>query len=604
MNDEQPSGTPWMKNLMIWGGVFLALMLVVSMFNTRGEAAAQQITYSEFRAKVQAGQVASVQVGETRIVGKTKDDKAFTTIPLPNDPSLPELLQSSGVKYDGKSPEESSLFVVMLVQILPVLLFLGLAIFVIRQMQKGGGAGGAMGFGKSKAKMLSEKQGRVTFADVAGIDEAREELEEIVDFLKDPQRFSKLGGQIPKGALLVGQPGTGKTLLARAIAGEAGVPFFTISGSDFVEMFVGVGAARVRDLFQQAKAEAPAIIFVDEIDAVGRHRGQGLAGSNDEREQTLNQLLVEMDGFDNTTGVIVIAGTNRVDVLDSALLRPGRFDRQIVLDRPDVAGRQAILAVHAKDRPFASDVDLKVLARRTPGFTGADLANALNEAAIFAARRSATEITMHDLTAATERVLGGPERRSKVLTEADKRVVAFHEAGHALVGHMTGGDTIHKVSIIARGQALGLTIAVPETDRVMHRRSELVGRIAMLFGGRCAEELVLGESTSGASDDILRATEIAKMMVTQFGMSDAVGLRQIGPAEPEFGAARDHGEAVAALVDTEINRLLDEGRQQAAHIVLAHRDRLELIAEQLIEQETLDEGQLAQFFAGLVPSNS
>ncbi len=581
----------------------LALVITVATARITKDSSTS-LGLGELESRASAGRVSTARIADRDnvVTGKLVDGATYrTSFPTDYGDELTTKLLAGDVQVEANS-QRPSIWVGLIATLLPVVLILSVLVWFMTK--SGAGGRGLMQLGRSKAKRWKADGPAITFADVAGIDEAVGELAEIHEFLKHPARFHAVGARIPRGVLLSGPPGTGKTLLARAVAGEAGVPFFSISGSDFVEMFVGVGAARVRDLFQQAKAEAPAIIFVDEIDAVGRHRGQGLAGSNDEREQTLNQLLVEMDGFDNTTGVIVIAGTNRVDVLDSALLRPGRFDRQIVLDRPDVAGRQAILAVHAKDRPFASDVDLKVLARRTPGFTGADLANALNEAAIFAARRSATEITMHDLTAATERVLGGPERRSKVLTEADKRVVAFHEAGHALVGHMTGGDTIHKVSIIARGQALGLTIAVPETDRVMHRRSELVGRIAMLFGGRCAEELVLGESTSGASDDILRATEIAKMMVTQFGMSDAVGLRQIGPAEPEFGAARDHGEAVAALVDTEINRLLDEGRQQAAHIVLAHRDRLELIAEQLIEQETLDEGQLAQFFAGLVPSNS
>ncbi len=471
MNDEQPSSTPWMKNLLVWGGIVVGLFLVVSMFNARSDAATTQISYSDFRAKVQAGEVASVQVGETKILGKyKKDDKPFTTVPIPNDTSLPVLLQTSGVKYDGKAPEEGSLWLALLFQVLPLVAFLGLGIFLLRQMQKGGGSG-AMGFGKSKAKMLTEKQGRVTFADVAGIDEAREELEEIVEFLKDPSRFSKLGGQIPKGALLVGSPGTGKTLLARAIAGEAGVPFFTISGSDFVEMFVGVGASRVRDMFEQAKRNAPCIVFIDEIDAVGRHRGSGLGNSNDEREQTLNQLLVEMDGFEANEGIIIIAATNRPDVLDPALLRPGRFDRQVTVPLPDIEGREKILAVHMKKVPLAPDVEARTLARGTPGMSGADLANLVNEAALMAARRNKRLVAMAEFEAAKDRIIMGTEWRSLVMTAEEKKMTAYHEAGHALVRmHEPASDPIHKATIIPRGGALGMVVSMPERDNYSYHR--------------------------------------------------------------------------------------------------------------------------------------
>ncbi|HOA48632.1 MAG TPA: ATP-dependent zinc metalloprotease FtsH, partial [Novosphingobium sp.] len=429
MNEDKPTGNPWMKNLLVWGGIIMVVLLVISMFNARTDAQATLVPYSDFRARVADGSVESVQIGETKITGKYRDGKQFSTVPVPGDLTLQQSLQEKGVKYEGKPADESSLFLYLLVQSLPFLLILAVAFFAFRQVQKGGGAGGAMGFGKSKAKMLTEKQGRVTFDDVAGIDEAREELEEIVEFLKDPHRFAKLGGQIPKGALLVGSPGTGKTLLARAIAGEAGVPFFTISGSDFVEMFVGVGASRVRDMFEQAKKNAPCIVFIDEIDAVGRHRGHGLGNSNDEREQTLNQLLVEMDGFEANEGIIIIAATNRPDVLDPALLRPGRFDRQVVVPVPDIEGREKILAVHMKKVPLAPDVDSRTIARGTPGFSGADLANLVNEAALLAARRNKRLVAMREFEDAKDKVMMGAERRSMVMTEDEKKMTAYHEAG-------------------------------------------------------------------------------------------------------------------------------------------------------------------------------
>ncbi len=596
MNEEQPSGSPWMKNLMIWGGIALVLALLISVFNPRTDAAATQISYSDFRAKVQAGQVASVQVGETKILGKYKDDKPFTTVPIPNDTTLQALLQDSGTRYDGKPPEESSLFVVLLIQVLPVLLFLGLAVFVLRQMQKGGGAGGAMGFGKSKAKMLTEKQGRVTFADVAGIDEAREELEEIVEFLKDPSRFAKLGGQIPKGALLVGSPGTGKTLLARAIAGEAGVPFFTISGSDFVEMFVGVGASRVRDMFEQAKRNAPCIVFIDEIDAVGRHRGSGLGNSNDEREQTLNQLLVEMDGFEANEGIIIIAATNRPDVLDPALLRPGRFDRRITVPLPDIEGREQILQVHMKKVPLAPDVDARTLARGTPGMSGADLANLVNEAALMAARRAKRLVAMAEFETAKDRIIMGTEWKSLVMTDDEKKMTAYHEAGHALVRmHEPASDPIHKATIIPRGGALGMVVSMPERDNYSYHRDKMFADLATVMGGRVAEEVIFGHQkvSSGASGDIQQATKLARAMVLRWGMSDALGPLEY--EEEQGGGYLGYSQNVrhsmsnetAQLIDTEIKRLVEGGLNRAREVINGHTEQLHTVANALLEYETL-----------------
>ncbi|MBA4161005.1 MAG: cell division protein FtsH [Novosphingobium sp.] len=605
MNDEQPKGSPWMKNLMIWGGIFLALLLVVSMFNPRGEAAAQQISYSEFRAKVKEGQVASVEVGEKKILGKFKDEKPFVTTPPPNDPALTDMLFASGVKVDGKSAEEGSLLAVMLVQILPILLFVALAVFLFRQMQKGGGAGGAMGFGKSKAKMLTEKQGRVTFADVAGIDEAREELEEIVDFLKDPQRFSKLGGQIPKGALLVGSPGTGKTLLARAIAGEAGVPFFTISGSDFVEMFVGVGASRVRDMFEQAKKNAPCIVFIDEIDAVGRHRGHGLGNSNDEREQTLNQLLVEMDGFEANEGIIIIAATNRPDVLDPALLRPGRFDRQVVVPLPDIEGREKILGVHMKKVPLAPDVEARTIARGTPGFSGADLANLVNEAALLAARRNKRLVAMREFEDAKDKVLMGAERRSMVMDDDEKKMTAYHEAGHALVIiHEPAHDPIHKATIIPRGGALGMVMHMPERDRYSYHRDKMHADLACAMGGRVAEELIFGHNkvSSGASSDIQYATRLARAMVTKWGMSDKLGPLQYEETQESYlgygGSARTMSSAETnKLIDAEIRALVDGAHKRATEILKKNIKQLHLIAQAMLEFETLSGDDITELLA-------
>ncbi|MFN3515544.1 MAG: ATP-dependent zinc metalloprotease FtsH [Novosphingobium sp.] len=594
-NDEQPQGNPWMKNLMIWGGVFLALLLIVSMFNGQGDKAGPAVGYSQFRAEVAAGKVQSVEVGESRITGTYKDGKRFTTVPIPNDTSLQQLLQDNGVQYEGKAADEGSLLGYVLLQMLPLLLFLGLAVFVMRQMQKGGGAGGAMGFGKSKAKLLTEKQGRVTFADVAGIDEAREELEEIVEFLKDPHRFSKLGGQIPKGALLVGSPGTGKTLLARAIAGEAGVPFFTISGSDFVEMFVGVGASRVRDMFEQAKKNAPCIVFIDEIDAVGRHRGHGLGNSNDEREQTLNQLLVEMDGFEANEGIIIIAATNRPDVLDPALLRPGRFDRQVVVPVPDIEGREKILAVHMKKVPLAPDVNPRVIARGTPGFSGADLANLVNEAALLAARRKKRLVAMKEFEDAKDKVMMGAERRSMVMTEDEKKMTAYHEAGHALVSvNEPASDPIHKATIIPRGGALGMVVRLPERDRYSYHRDQMHAQLAVAMGGRVAEEIIFGHDkvSSGAASDIQHATSLARSMVTRWGMSDKLGPLQYEETQEGYlgygGSTRTMMSAETnKLIDAEIRALVEGAHKRATKILKDNEDKLHLLANALLEYETL-----------------
>ncbi|MEZ5736588.1 MAG: ATP-dependent zinc metalloprotease FtsH [Novosphingobium sp.] len=593
MNDEQPNGNPWMKSLLVWGGIFLALLMVVSMFGPRNDAAGS-IRYSDFRAKVAEGSVSEVQVGEDRIVGKYKNGDTFSTVPIPNDTSLPQLLQDNNVNYAGKAPEEPNLLLYILVQALPFVLILAIAFFALRQVQKGGGSG-AMGFGKSKAKLLTERQGRVTFDDVAGIDEAREELEEIVEFLKDPQRFSKLGGQIPKGALLVGSPGTGKTLLARAIAGEAGVPFFTISGSDFVEMFVGVGASRVRDMFEQAKKNSPCIVFIDEIDAVGRHRGHGLGNSNDEREQTLNQLLVEMDGFEANEGIIIIAATNRPDVLDPALLRPGRFDRQVVVPVPDIDGREKILAVHMKKVPLAPDVNPRVIARGTPGFSGADLANLVNEAALLAARRNKRLVAMQEFEDAKDKVMMGTERRSMVMTDDEKKMTAYHEAGHALVSiNEPASDPIHKATIIPRGRALGMVMRLPERDNYSYHRDKMHANLAVSMGGRVAEELIFGHDkvSSGAASDIHYATDLARNMVTKWGMSDKLGPLQYEDQYEGYlgmgGAQRTMmSDETNKVIDSEIRALVDGAHDRAKAILKKEEDKLHLLANAMLEYETL-----------------
>jgi len=604
-NDPQPAGNPWLKSLMIWGGIFLGLLLVVSMFGDRSAPTGTQIAYSDFREKVEAGTVREVQISPDRITGTLKNDQAFSTIPVGTDPTLTTLLAENDVKYEGKAPEEPNLLLYILAQSLPFLLILGIAFFALRQVQKGGGAGGAMGFGKSKAKLLTEKQGRVTFDDVAGIDEAREELEEIVEFLKDPSRFSKLGGQIPKGALLVGSPGTGKTLLARAIAGEAGVPFFTISGSDFVEMFVGVGASRVRDMFEQAKKNAPCIVFIDEIDAVGRHRGHGLGNSNDEREQTLNQLLVEMDGFEANEGIIIIAATNRPDVLDPALLRPGRFDRQVVVPVPDIDGREKILSVHMKKVPLAPDVNSRTIARGTPGFSGADLANLVNEAALLAARRNKRLVAMQEFEDAKDKVMMGAERRSMVMTDDEKKMTAYHEAGHALVSlNEKASDPIHKATIIPRGRALGMVMRLPERDNYSYHRDKMHANLAVAMGGRVAEEIIFGydKVSSGASSDIQYATDLARNMVTKWGMSDKLGpLQYEASQEGYLGMGQTSrtmaGEETNKLIDAEIRKLVEDAHARATDVLKTQEDKLHLLAQAMLEYETLTGDEINQLLA-------
>jgi cell division protease FtsH len=600
MNDDQPTGNPWVKSLLVWGGIFLALLMVVSMFGSRGDVG-QAIRYSDFRAKVAGGTVQEVQIGTDRIVGKYKNGDTFSTIPIPNDTTLPQLLQDNDVSYAGKEVEQPNMLFYILVQALPFVLILGIAFLALRQVQKGGGSG-AMGFGKSKAKLLTERSGRVTFDDVAGIDEAREELEEIVEFLRDPTRFSKLGGQIPKGALLVGSPGTGKTLLARAIAGEAGVPFFTISGSDFVEMFVGVGASRVRDMFEQAKKNAPCIVFIDEIDAVGRHRGHGLGNSNDEREQTLNQLLVEMDGFEANEGIIIIAATNRPDVLDPALLRPGRFDRQVVVPIPDIEGREKILSVHMKKVPLAPDVAPRVIARGTPGFSGADLANLVNEAALLAARRNKRLVAMQEFEDAKDKVMMGAERRSMVMTEEEKKMTAYHEAGHAIVSiNEPASDPIHKATIIPRGRALGMVMRLPERDSYSYHRDKMLANLSVSMGGRVAEEIIFGHDkvSSGASSDIQYATSLARNMVTKWGMSDKLGpLQYEEQQEGYLGMGGSHrlmgSDETNKLIDSEIRDLVDTAHKRATDILQTEAEKLHLLAKAMLEYETLSGDDIKQ----------
>ena len=591
-----------MKGMMRRGSICIAVMMVVSVFGGGSSGGGAQSLYSDCRDKVAEGSVASVKISDTSIVGEMKNGEQFSAIPVPNDTTLPQLLEDNGVRYSGVEADSGNLLLYALIQILPFVLILGIAFFALRQVQKGGGAGGAMGFGKSKAKMLTERQGKVTFADVAGIDEAREELEEIVEFLKDPQRFSKLGGQIPKGALLVGSPGTGKTLLARAIAGEAGVPFFTISGSDFVEMFVGVGASRVRDMFEQAKKNAPCILFIDEIDAVGRSRGHGLGNSNDEREQTLNQLLVEMDGFEANEGIIIIAATNRPDVLDPALLRPGRFDRQVVVPVPDIEGREKILAVHMKKVPLAPDVNPRTIARGTPGFSGADLANLVNEAALLAARRNKRLVAMQEFEDAKDKVMMGAERRSMVMTEDEKQMTAYHEAGHALVSlNEPASDPIHKATIIPRGRALGMVMRLPERDNYSYHRDKMHANLAVAMGGRVAEEIIFGHDkvSSGASGDIQYATDLARNMVTKWGMSDKLGPLQYEASQEGYlgmgqTARTMSGAETNKLIDAEIKRLVEEGLARAKDVLTKQEDKLHLLAQAMLEYETLTGDEIDQ----------
>jgi cell division protease FtsH len=606
-DDKEPRGNPWMKSVMVWSGILLAMFLVASLFSGGNQPAGNPLAYSEFRAKVEEGSVKEVAISEDRVTGTLSNGDRFSAN-IVRDPELLKLLNENGVKYDGKPTEQPNFWMYILVQALPFLLIFAVGFFVFRQMQKsGGGSGGAMGFGKSRAKMLTQKEGRVTFDDVAGIDEAREELEEIVEFLKDPTKFSRLGGQIPKGALLVGSPGTGKTLLARAIAGEAGVPFFTISGSDFVEMFVGVGASRVRDMFEQAKRNAPCIVFIDEIDAVGRHRGAGLGNGNDEREQTLNQLLVEMDGFEANEGIIIVAATNRPDVLDPALLRPGRFDRQVVVPRPDIEGRLKILEVHTKKKPLAPDVDLRRVARGTPGFSGADLANLANEAALLAARKGKRLIASNEFEEAKDKVMMGAERRSMAMTEDEKRATAYHEAGHALVSlHVEHNDPLHKVTIIPRGRALGVTWNLPERDRYSMSMKQMKARLALCFGGRIAEQLIYGEDelNTGASNDIQQATDMARSMVMEYGMSEKLGWLRYRDNQDEVflghsvSRAQNMSEDTARLIDDEVRRIVEEGENRARAVLTEHLDQLHLLAGALLEYETLSGEESRRIIAG------
>ena len=602
MNDEQePKGNPMLRNMAIWSAIIVALLLVASIFSG-SSAPTNGITYSSFRDKVEAGEVKSVAIAPERITGKLQNDETFVTVPIPNDTSLYPLLDQKGVVVEAKAEEQPSLLLLLIYQALPFLLILGIAFFVLRQMQKGGGAGGAMGFGKSKAKLLTEKHGKVTFDDVAGIDEARDELQEIVEFLKDPQKFSRLGGKIPKGALLVGSPGTGKTLLARAIAGEAGVPFFSISGSDFVEMFVGVGASRVRDMFEQAKKNAPCIVFIDEIDAVGRSRGAGLGNQNDEREQTLNQLLVEMDGFEANEGIIIVAATNRPDVLDPALLRPGRFDRQVVVPRPDIDGRVKILEVHMRKVPLAPDVDGRVIARGTPGFSGADLANLVNEAALLAARRGKRLVARQEFEDAKDKVMMGTERKSMVMTEDEKKMTAYHEAGHAIVSiHEVASDPIHKATIIPRGRALGMVMRLPERDNYSYHRDKMHANLSVSMGGRVAEELIFGydKVSSGASSDIQYATSLARDMVTQWGMSDAMGPlqyeeRQEGYLGYGMSQRSAMSDETAQKIDAEIRKLVEGGHKRATDLLIEYNNQLHMLANALLEFETLSGEEINQ----------
>ncbi|NNE78839.1 MAG: ATP-dependent metallopeptidase FtsH/Yme1/Tma family protein [Silicimonas sp.] len=591
------------RNIAFWVVLFL---LILALFNLisggQSNLAQSTVSYSDFVDRVEGGDVTSATIDGERIVFRGADNRDYVTI-QPEGAESTDLLVENNVDFAAK-PQEQSGFVTILMTFLPFLLLIGVWIYFMNRMQ-GGGRGGAMGFGKSRAKLLTEKHGRITFDDVAGIDEAKEELEEIVEFLRNPQKFSRLGGKIPKGALLVGPPGTGKTLLARAIAGEAGVPFFTISGSDFVEMFVGVGASRVRDMFEQAKKNAPCIVFIDEIDAVGRSRGVGYGGGNDEREQTLNQLLVEMDGFEANEGIIIVAATNRPDVLDPALLRPGRFDRQVQVPNPDIKGREKILGVHARKVPLGPDVDLRIIARGTPGFSGADLANLVNEAALMAARVGRRFVTMEDFENAKDKVMMGAERRSMVMTEDEKKLTAYHEAGHAIVGlNVPQHDPIHKATIIPRGRALGLVLSLPERDQLSVTYTKYKSKIAMAMGGRAAEELTFGSDnvTSGAASDIQQASRIARAMVTQFGFAEELGMVDYANEQQShlgaYQAGTTHSEEMQKRIDEKVKEIVDEGYERAKQVLTEKSEDLERLAQGLLEYETLTGIEITKVIAG------
>jgi len=593
--------SPFHRNIAFWLVISLLMVLLFNLFN-RPQVKPEDINFSQFIAALDRGEIASVTIEGSKVSGKYLDGRSFKLF-IPEYPDLVRSLREKGVEISAKPAGESPLWQSILITWFPMLLIIGLWIFFMRQIQVGGGK--ALAFGKSRAKILSKDQHKVTFQDVAGVDEAKEEMEEIIHFLKDPKKFTKLGGRIPKGVLIVGAPGTGKTLLARAIAGEADVPFFSISGSDFVEMFVGVGASRVRDLFIQGKRNAPCIIFIDEIDAVGRHRGAGLGGGHDEREQTLNQLLVEMDGFESNDGVILISATNRPDVLDPALMRPGRFDRQIVVPIPDVKGREAILRVHTKKNPLSENVDLFVLARGTPGFTGADLENMVNESALLAARQGKSQIEMGDFEQAKDKVLMGTERRSMIIPLEERKNIAYHESGHVLVSKMIPGtDPIHKVTIIPRGRALGLTQRLPIDEKHIYPKDYLLNNIAVLMGGRAAEELVLDIQTTGSREDIEQSTELARKMVCEWGMSEKMGPLAFGKKEEqiflgrEFARHKDYSERTAQDIDEEIKRIVEESYERAKKVLQENTDTLHNLANSLLEKEALDGDQIEKIVKG------
>ncbi|HEX7118511.1 MAG TPA: ATP-dependent zinc metalloprotease FtsH [Longimicrobiales bacterium] len=604
------------RTFSFWILVFLIPVLAIQLMAPRDQDAAE-LTYTEFVAQLRDDNVREVTVvGGRKVDGSLRApirvenrtvERFHTLLPFPDNQALLAELEERGVQIRAEEPRQN--WWGLVVAALPWVLIIAFWLFLIRQMQAGGNK--AFQFGKSKARLLTADTPKVTFADVAGADEAKDELQEIIEFLKDPQRFSRLGGRLPKGVLLVGPPGTGKTLMARAVAGEAGVPFFSISGSEFVEMFVGVGASRVRDLFEQAKRNSPCIVFVDEIDAVGRQRGAGLGGSHDEREQTLNQILVEMDGFDTNTNVIVVAATNRPDVLDPALLRPGRFDRQVVLDRPDIKGRKEILNVHIKGKPLDKTVDIEALARRSPGFSGADLANLVNEAAILAARRNKKSVGMAEFNEAIDRVIAGPERRSRIITEEEKEIIAYHEGGHAVVQRVLPKcDPVTKVTIVSRGMALGYTMSLPQEDRYLHSKSEFEDKIAGMLGGNVSETLVFGDTTTGSSNDIEKATNLARAMVTQYGMSEKLGPLAFGKKEEmvflgrEISEQRNYSDEVAAKIDAEVRAIIDRGFERAREALTKHRDILDKLAALLVEKETIEHDEFESLFEGVLPPRS
>ena len=596
------------KNILIWLGIGIVLIAIFNNFEPR-ESGQEKLPYSSFLQQVNQGNVVSVVISDREIRGTLKDQKTFSTYMPIDDPYLLGELVKKNVETVGKPPEQKSLFMQILISCIPTILLIAIWIYLLRQMQ-GGGRGGAFSFGRSRARLLGEDQVKITFADVAGVEEAKEEVKELVDFLRDPGKFQKLGGKIPRGVLLVGPPGTGKTLLAKAVAGEAKVPFFTISGSDFVEMFVGVGASRVRDMFEQAKKQAPCIIFIDEIDAVGRRRGAGLGGGHDEREQTLNQLLVEMDGFEGSEGGIVMAATNRPDVLDPALLRPGRFDRQVVVGLPDIRGREQILAVHLRKLPLADDVKPQVIARGTPGFSGADLANLVNEAALFAARFNKPKVTMAELERAKDKIMMGGERRSMVMNEKEKLLTAYHESGHAIVGRLVPDhDPVYKLTIIPRGRALGVTMFLPEEDRYSYTMERLESMIASLFGGRITEEMIFGPAsvTTGASNDIQRATEIARNMVTKWGLSKRLGPLTYGEDQEEVFLGhsvtqrKEISENTATVIDEEVRAIIDRNYERASKLLQENLTQLHLMAKALMKYETIDNQQIDDIMQGKEP---